>query len=140
MMVRLMRAAPATLALVAALAACAGDGDEAPAAPIASAGATQATPEAAAVQADQAVDQQVRTLLNPPSNTGRFYKIIEVEVDLLTPGSQRAVVPYLLKPEVWTLIKVDLSSPTQRIYRFQRLTDAAGNEIPDIDPLILPRR
>lgn len=134
----LMRAFPAALLLT--LAACAGGGDEAPASPIASAGASQATPEAAAVQADRAVDQQVRTLLTPPSNAGRFYKVVEVEVDLLTPGSQRAVVPYLLKPEVWTLIKVDMSSPTQRIYRFQRLTDAAGNEIPDIDPLLLPRR
>jgi hypothetical protein len=103
--------------------------------PIASAGGPQPTALAAEIQADQAIDQQVRTVLGPPVDASKKLEVVEVDVELKTPSSQRNLVPYLIRPEVWTLVKVELLGPTRRLYRFQRVAAADGTPLPDIDPL-----
>jgi hypothetical protein len=127
----------AALAILA-LAACSGS----PSAPPPSPSASPNTPAGAAEpvaqvpnNADAAVEAQVRTLLAPPPNSGLKLETTEVDVDLTDPHSQRAIVSYLLRPETWSLVKVDMVAPTRRVYRFQRVVSSSGAALPDLDPL-----
>jgi hypothetical protein len=45
----------------------------------------------------------------------------------------RALVPYLLKPEVWTLVKCEMVSATSKHYKFQKVTSNDGRSLPDVD-------
>lgn len=117
--------------LVTALSACA-QSEEAPV----SASDPQSTQLAGALQADRAVDQQLRTvLLNPPVNSSLKLEFVDLDVDLAVPSSSRPLALYILKPEEWTLVKMDLVSATQRRFRFQRIAGTNGRALPDVDPL-----
>ena len=116
--------------LLTALSACA-QSEEAPV----SANDPQSTQLAGAIQADRVVDEQIRTVLNPPVDTSKKLEFVDLEVDLAVPSSSRPLALYILKPEEWTLVKMDLVSATQRRYRFQRVAGTNGRALPDVDPL-----
>ncbi len=126
-----MRTLTAAL-LLAGLAACSGSQDQD--APV-SAADPQSTQLAGAIQADRVVDEQIRTVLNPPVDTTKKLEYVDLEVDLAVPSSSRPLALYILKPEEWTLVKMDLVSATQRRYRFQRVAGTNGRALPDVDPL-----
>ena len=110
-------------------------------APIASSGAPAPAAQAADLQAKGVSDSP------PPAPTprganvapGRKLETVDVFVDLADPNSGRQIAPYLLKPEEWSLIKSDQTSPTTKHYRFQRVVTAEGEKTPQIDPL-LPKK
>jgi hypothetical protein len=58
---------------------------------------------------------------------------VNIWVDLGDPNGQRSLVPYLLKPEEWMLIKCEMLSPTSKHYTFQRVTTADGRSLPQVD-------
>lgn len=118
--------------LLAGLAACSGSQDQD--APV-SASDPQSTQLAGAIQADRVVDEQIRTVLNPPVDHTKKLEYVDLEVDLAVPASSRPLALYILKPEEWTLVKMDLVSATQRRYRFQRVAGTNGRALPDVDPL-----
>jgi hypothetical protein len=57
----------------------------------------------------------------------------DVYTDLGDPTGMRALVPYLMKPEVWTLIQCEMPSPTSRHYRFQKISTGADRPLPEVD-------
>jgi len=71
---------------------------------------------------------------NPPEiDPTRRFEYADVTVDLGDPNGMRALVPYLIKPEIWTLIKVEMVSTTSKHYRFQKVTSNDGRALPDVD-------
>jgi hypothetical protein len=69
----------------------------------------------------------------PEIDINKKLEFADVEVNLEDPTGMRALVPYLLKPETWTLIKCDMKSPTSRSYRFQKVASNDGKSLPDVD-------
>ena len=63
----------------------------------------------------------------------RFPATRDVYVSLEDPTGMRALVPYLMKPESWTLIKCEMTSSTSRHYRFQKVASNDGKALPDVD-------
>ena len=76
---------------------------------------------------------------NPSVDRTKKLEYADVYVDLKNPQGQKALVPYLLKPEDWTIVKVEHISPTYKHYRFQRVASNDGKALPDIDPLRPPK-
>ncbi len=66
-------------------------------------------------------------------DTTKKLEYVNLWVDLGDPNGQRALVPYLLKPEEWMLIKCEMLSPTSKHYTFQRVTTADGRALPQVD-------
>jgi hypothetical protein len=69
----------------------------------------------------------------PEIDSSRRFEYVDVTVELGDPVGMRALVPYLMKPESWTLIKCDMTSATSKHYRFQRVTSNDGKSLPDVD-------
>lgn len=69
----------------------------------------------------------------PEIDSTRRFEYADVTVDLGDPVGMRALVPYLMKPESWTLIKCDMLSATSKHYRFQKVTSNDGKALPDVD-------
>jgi len=65
-------------------------------------------------------------------STKRF-EYADVYTDLEDPTGQRELVRYLLKPEVWMLIKCEMLTATSKHYRFQKLTSSDGRVMPEVD-------
>jgi hypothetical protein len=78
-------------------------------------------------------------LLNPPVDRTKKLEYADVYVDLKNPQGQKALVPYLMKPEEWTIVKVEHISATYKHYRFQRVASNDGKPIPEVDPLKPPK-
>src|SRR5436190_362875 len=57
----------------------------------------------------------------------------DVYTELGDAEGMRALVPYLLHPETWTLIKCEMLSATSKHYRFQRINATNGRSLPEVD-------
>ena len=78
--------------------------------------------------------------VDPPEiDTTRRFEYADITVDLGDPNGMRALVPYLIKPEIWTLIKVEMVSTTSKHYRFQKVTSNDGRSLPDVDVFKIKR-
>jgi hypothetical protein len=73
------------------------------------------------------------TVATPAVDPTRRFEYAEVTVDLGDPVGMRALVPYLLKPETWTLVKCEMLSATSKHYKFQKVTSNDGRSLPDVD-------
>jgi len=69
----------------------------------------------------------------PEIDISKKLEFADVYVSLEDPTGMRALVPYLMKPESWTLIKCDMTSSTSRHYRFQKVASNDGKALPDVD-------
>jgi hypothetical protein len=69
----------------------------------------------------------------PEIDTTKKLEFADVYVSLEDPTGMRALVPYLMKPESWTLIKCEMTSTTARHYRFQKVASNDGKSLPDVD-------
>jgi hypothetical protein len=69
----------------------------------------------------------------PAVDPTRRFEYAEVTVDLGDPVGMRALVPYLLKPDTWTLVKCEMLSATSKHYKFQKVTSNDGRSLPDVD-------
>lgn len=54
-------------------------------------------------------------------------------VSLGDPNGMRALVPFLMKPEIWTLVKCEMTSSSEKHYRFQRVTSNTAQPLPEVD-------
>ena len=61
------------------------------------------------------------------------FEYADVYTTLGDPTGMRELVPYLLKPEVWTLIKCEMLSDTEKHYRFQKVSTGTGRVMPEVD-------
>jgi len=66
-------------------------------------------------------------------DTTRKLEYVDIYVDLGDPAGQRALVPYLMKPEDWMLCKCEMLSPTTKHYTFMRVSTADGRSLPQVD-------
>jgi len=66
-------------------------------------------------------------------DTVRKLEYVDIYVDLGDPAGQRALVPYLMKPEDWMLCKCEMLSPTTKHYTFMRVSTADGRSLPQVD-------
>jgi hypothetical protein len=69
----------------------------------------------------------------PEIDIAKKLEFVDVYVEMGDPTGMRALVPYLLKPETWTLIKCEMQSSTSKHYRFQRVASNDGKSLPDVD-------
>ena len=109
-------------------------------------GTQQATPDGAKVGGAAATSAQGEApgttesaVQNPPVDRSKKLEYADVYVDLKNPQGQKALVPYLMKPEEWMIVKVENLSPTYKHYRFQKVGSADGKSTPEVDPL-LPKK
>jgi len=124
-------------ALLLALGACMGTPEEAR--PIAKAPTGQQTSSDVAKKLQQtnvspngAVAETPAT--KPPEiDTVRHLEYADVTVALGDPNGMRALVPFLMRPEVWTLVKCEMIGTTEKHYRFQKVTSNDGKSLPDVD-------
>jgi len=66
-------------------------------------------------------------------DTTRKLEYVDIYVDMGDPAGQRALVPYLMKPEDWMLCKCQMLSPTTKHYTFMRVSTADGRSLPQVD-------
>jgi len=83
--------------------------------------------------ADGKVVDDAPTNKPPEIDATRRFEYAEVTVDVGDPVGMRALVPYLLKPETWTLVKCEMVSTTSKYYKFQKVTSNDGRSLPDVD-------
>ncbi|HVE39578.1 MAG TPA: hypothetical protein VNM14_06800 [Planctomycetota bacterium] len=57
----------------------------------------------------------------------------DVYTTLGDPEGMRALVPYLLHPDTWMLVKCEMLSTTEKHYRFQKISTGTGRVMPDVD-------
>lgn len=69
----------------------------------------------------------------PEIDTTKRLEYADVTVSLDDPNGMRALVPYLMKPEIWTLIKCEMVSEKSKHYRFQKVASNDGKPLPDVD-------
>lgn len=100
-------------------------GQPATGSPTPNSGETSAPPDGKATSAP--------TVKPPEIDATRRFEYAEVTVDLGDPVGMRALVPYLLKPETWTLVKCEMVSTTSKYYKFQKVTSNDGRSLPDVD-------
>ena len=70
-----------------------------------------------------------------PIDRNRKLETVDVFTDLMDPSSSKQLVSYLMRPEEWMVLRVDMPSPTTRWWRFQRVARTDGTAMPDVDPL-----
>jgi hypothetical protein len=63
----------------------------------------------------------------------RKLEYVDIYVDMGDPAGQRALVPYLMKPEDWMLCRCEMLSPTTKHYTFMRVSTADGRSLPQVD-------
>jgi hypothetical protein len=73
-----------------------------------------------------------------PIDRNRKLETVDVFTDLMDPSSSKKLVSYLMKPEEWMVVRVDMPSTTTRWWRFQRVARTDGKSLPDVDPLRRP--
>jgi hypothetical protein len=61
------------------------------------------------------------------------FEYADVYTDMGDPTGMRALVPYLMKPELWTLIQCEMPTPTSRHYRFQKISTGTDRPMPEVD-------
>lgn len=66
-------------------------------------------------------------------DTTRKLEYADIWVDLGDAAGQRALVPYLMKPEEWRLVGCEMLSPTSKHYRFMRVSTQDGKSLPQVD-------
>jgi len=66
-------------------------------------------------------------------DTTRKLEYADLWVDMGDPAGQRALVPYLMKPEEWRLVGCEMTSPTSKHYRFMRVSTQDGKSLPQVD-------
>jgi hypothetical protein len=81
----------------------------------------------------------LKAATTPPVDTAKRLEYVDVFVNLKDPAGQRQLVPYLLKLDEWTIVKVEHLTTTLKHYRFRRMTSPQDKPIPEIDPL-MPRK
>jgi hypothetical protein len=104
-------------------------------------GAAMGNPAVAAAGATvAAVADALGTAANSPAvvaamnaAASKTFEFADVYTSLGDPTGMRALVPYLMKPEVWTLIKCEMLSATSRHYRFQRILTGTDRPMPEVD-------
>jgi len=123
-------------ALLLALAACAAPPENRP---IAGAVTGQTTPTD---QANKLQDKNIAPngqvadmpgVKAPAIDSTRRFEYAEFTIELGDPVGMRALVPYLIKPEIWTLVKCEMVSTTSKYYKFQKVTSNDGRSLPDVD-------
>ncbi len=71
-----------------------------------------------------------------PTDPNLRFESVDVYVNTADPNGMRELASYLMRPDDWILVKMQLITPTKKHYRFQRVT--SPKEMPDIDPLRPP--
>jgi len=66
-------------------------------------------------------------------DTTRKLEYADIWVDMGDAAGQRALVPYLMKPEEWRLVGCEMLSPTSKHYRFMRVSTQDGKSLPQVD-------
>jgi len=66
-------------------------------------------------------------------DTSRKLEYADIWVDMGDAAGQRALVPYLMKPQEWRLIGCEMLSPTSKHYRFMRVSTQDGKSLPEVD-------
>ncbi len=66
-------------------------------------------------------------------DTAKKLEYVVVYVDMGDPTGQRALVPYLMKPKDWMLIKCEMLGATSKHYTFMRVSTADGHSLPQVD-------
>ena len=61
------------------------------------------------------------------------FEYADVYTSLGDPQGMRALVPYLLHPETWMLVKCEMTSETDKHYRFQKISTGTGRLMPEVD-------
>jgi hypothetical protein len=128
-----------TPTLLLALAACSAPPPTASSQPIARVVSGTATTSDQAAQLATTNAGQNAAVTNTPTvpapaiDPTRRFEYAEVTVDLGDPVGMRALVPYLMKPEIWMLIKCDMLSATSKYYKFQKVTSNDGRSLPEVD-------
>jgi hypothetical protein len=141
----LMRTLPALL-LPALLASCVAAPESGPpgGSTIGSASAPSVTEQAALLreQARQQSNASSGTSAPAPSaspdvpvDRNRKLETVDVFTDLKDPSTQKQLVSFLMKPDEWMVVRVDMPSATTRWWRFQRVARTDGRSMPDVDPL-----
>ena len=67
------------------------------------------------------------------TDPSKKFEYVDVYTDLGDPTGMRELVRYLLHPEVWTLVKCEMTSDTAKHYRFQRISTGEGRVMPEVD-------
>jgi hypothetical protein len=87
-----------------------------------------------------AVAEALGTAANSPtvvaamnSAASKRFEYADVYTSLGDATGMKALVPYLMKPEVWTLIKCEMLSATARHYRFQKISTGTDRPMPEVD-------
>lgn len=145
-MVDLMKPLAATLLL--GLASCANlvqqtDSPSSTASPLAQPAGANLTP------GRDVIGETLATAMTPAEQTGlrpaavdssKRFEYADLYVSLTDPQGQRALAPYFLKSDVWTIDKFEQLSDTLRHYRFRRLAGPDGKSLPEVDPFNPPKR
>jgi hypothetical protein len=66
-------------------------------------------------------------------DTAKKLEYVDVYVAMGDPTGQRALVPYLMKPKDWMLIKCEMLGATSKHYTFMRVSTADGHSLPQVD-------
>jgi hypothetical protein len=72
---------------------------------------------------------------NVSIDRNRRLETVDVFTDLMDPGTSKNLVSFLMRPDEWLVVRVDMPSPTTRWWRFQRVARTDGKSMPDVDPL-----
>jgi hypothetical protein len=71
-----------------------------------------------------------QTLATDPNKKLEY---VDVYTELGDPTGMKELVPYLLNPDIWTLVKCEMTSTTSKHYRFQRVSTGEGRAMPTVD-------
>src|SRR5258706_10950777 len=66
-------------------------------------------------------------------DTSNRFEYADVYVSMGDATGMRALVPYLMKPESWMLVKCEMLTPTYKHYRFQKVSTGDGRATPEGD-------
>jgi hypothetical protein len=91
-----------------------------------------AVAQAAGALATGLAGTQAATPAVVPDPSARF-ETQDVYTSLGDPTGMRALVPYLLHPETWMLIKCEMTSATDKHYVFQKISTGPGRLLPEVD-------
>jgi hypothetical protein len=83
-----------------------------------------------ALAADLASKSAGKPMVTDPSTRFEYQ---DVYTELGDPEGMRALVPYLLHPDTWMLVKCEMLSPTSKHYRFQKISTGTGRVMPEVD-------
>ena len=89
---------------------------------------------AVAALADAVAASASKSIATPQFDPSKRFEYADVYVTMGDPTGMRSLVPYLMKPEEWMLIRCDMMTPTYKHYKFQRITTADGRALPSVDP------